>query len=454
MSDPVLSTMLRPAPSGAAQPPQRAAQEHRATGNELTDDSFSRALESRMNAADRSAARSEQERRAENGGAQTRSAERPRTERTSESQRRAESRSVPRSRDEAKAPEDGTPAAPQTGSETQAAAGDQSSSGTAVAADSVVAASETQANAEALSPASGQAIDPALAANLAALVPGIAALPPTLAGTNAENTLPSDPLFDAAAQKSGASVLEKLIAESNGKITPDAQQDKSTSGFDDHLATAGREWKTDGDTATDTLNVRVQSAAQPAAQVAGAPSGFANALHTLQPDAQAAGLQAAGLTAGGRSEQAQVPQLPVPTPAGQRVWAEDVGNRMMWMVGRHESKAELVLTPAHLGKLEVSIQINGDQTTAHFVAASSAARDALEQAMPRLREVLQQAGINLGQTNVSTSGDQRAQQDGGSGGSRRGSVPGVDDTRSDGLLASAVPGSWSHAGRGMVDTFA
>lgn len=450
MSDPVLSNMLRPAPSGPAQMSQRAAQENRATGNELTDDSFSRALERRMSAADRPAARSEQERRAETGGAQTRSAERPRTERAAESRQGAESRSAPTSKDEAKAPEDGTPAAQQTASEAQSATGDQSSSDTAVAADSVVATSETQANAEALSPVSGQSIDPALAANLAALVPGIAALPPTLAGTNAEDTL-----LDPAAQKSGASVLEKLIAETNGKITADTQQGKSTDGFDDHLAAfAGREWKTDGDTDTNTLNARLQVAAQPASPAAGAPSGFASTLQTLQPDVQAAGLQAAGLTAAPRSEQAQVPQLPVPTPAGQRAWAEDVGNRMMWMVGRHESKAELVLTPAHLGKLEVSIQINGDQTTAHFVAASSAARDALEQAMPRLREVLQQAGINLGQTNVSTSGDQRAQQDGGAGGSRRGRGPGADDIRADGLLASSAPSSWSHAGRGMVDTFA
>ncbi len=101
--------------------------------------------------------------------------------------------------------------------------------------------------------------------------------------------------------------------------------------------------------------------------------------------------------------QPATPQLPVYTPAGQEAWAEDVGNQVRWMLGRAESKAELVLTPPNLGKLEVSINLNGDQTTAQFIASSQAARDALERAMPQLREVLQQAGIMLGDANVSTS---------------------------------------------------
>jgi hypothetical protein len=36
-------------------------------------------------------------------------------------------------------------------------------------------------------------------------------------------------------------------------------------------------------------------------------------------------------------------------------WPEEVGNRVSWMVGQHESQAELTLTPPQLGKIEVSI---------------------------------------------------------------------------------------------------
>ena len=145
------------------------------------------------------------------------------------------------------------------------------------------------------------------------------------------------------------------------------------------------------------------------------------------------------------------PQLPVQTPAGQQAWAEDVGNQVRWMLGRAESKAELVLTPPSLGKLEVSISLNGDQTTAQFIASSQAARDALERAMPHLREILQQAGIMLGDANVSTSGQQG--RDGGT--SRQDGGNGQDDEALTGAgTQSGSGGGWVKQQQGMVDTFA
>ena len=140
-----------------------------------------------------------------------------------------------------------------------------------------------------------------------------------------------------------------------------------------------------------------------------------------------------------------VPQLPVGTPVGQDGWAEDVGNRVTWMLGRAESKAELVLTPPNLGKLEVSINLNGDQTTAQFIAASQAARNAIEQALPRLREVLAEAGISLGETSVSTSGEHQAGRDDGSGGRGRG--------HGGGAVAGSAATNWLRQHDGMVDTF-
>lgn len=145
------------------------------------------------------------------------------------------------------------------------------------------------------------------------------------------------------------------------------------------------------------------------------------------------------------------PQLPVQTPAGQQAWAEDVSNQVRWMLGRAESKAELVLTPPSLGKLEVSISLNGDQTTAQFIASSQAARDALERAMPHLREILQQAGIMLGDANVSTSGQQG--RDGGT--SRQDGGNGQGDEALNGAgTQSGSGGGWVTQQQGMVDTFA
>ena len=92
--------------------------------------------------------------------------------------------------------------------------------------------------------------------------------------------------------------------------------------------------------------------------------------------------------------------LPVDTPVGTRGWDGDVGNKVIWMIGRQEQRAELVLNPPQLGRVEVSLSINANQTNAVFVSANPAVRDALEAAMPRLREILADAGINLGQAQV------------------------------------------------------
>jgi flagellar hook-length control protein FliK len=145
--------------------------------------------------------------------------------------------------------------------------------------------------------------------------------------------------------------------------------------------------------------------------------------------------------------QPATPQLPVTTPADEAGWAEDVGDQVRWMLGRAESKVELLLTPPNMGKLEVSISLNGDQTTAQFIASSQAARDALERAMPQLREALQQAGIMLGDANVSTSGQGRDRE----GQQRRG---GSGEGAAAEGTASGSGTVWLKQQQGMVDTFA
>lgn len=143
--------------------------------------------------------------------------------------------------------------------------------------------------------------------------------------------------------------------------------------------------------------------------------------------------------------------LHVATPAGSPGWPEEVGSRVSWMVGHDESHAQLTLTPPQLGKIEVSITVNGDQTSAQFVAATPAARELIEQSLPRLREVLEQSGINLGQTDVGTSSQSN---NSGDGQQRGNSAWGTARNADDGTTSRAVSQQWSRRGDGLVDTFA
>ena len=141
--------------------------------------------------------------------------------------------------------------------------------------------------------------------------------------------------------------------------------------------------------------------------------------------------------------------LRVDTAFAASRWGEDVAQTVVWLAGRNESRAELVLTPPQLGKLEVTLSVSqGGETSAHFVSPSPQVREALEQSLARLREVFAAAGISLGQTSVSADSparDQRHQSRAGSG-HRPYSVSAT--------ALSTDPAALLAQRRGLVDTFA
>lgn len=146
----------------------------------------------------------------------------------------------------------------------------------------------------------------------------------------------------------------------------------------------------------------------------------------------------------------EAPQIAVRSQVAQSGWAEEVGNRISWMASKDIGKAELVLTPAHLGRIEVSLSVDGDKASAAFVAATPAAREALEQSLPRLREVMSQAGLNLGQVNVSANNaNSQGRQN------QQGSSPRPGSSGGSGVSAIGANGaSLLRQANGLVDTFA
>ena len=82
-------------------------------------------------------------------------------------------------------------------------------------------------------------------------------------------------------------------------------------------------------------------------------------------------------------------------------WSGDLGERVLWLIGRRESLAELRLDPPDLGSLEIRVRHERDATSVHFLVQSAAARDLLESALPRLRELFGEAGLSLQHLEVS-----------------------------------------------------
>ncbi|MDR2626049.1 MAG: flagellar hook-length control protein FliK [Zoogloeaceae bacterium] len=108
----------------------------------------------------------------------------------------------------------------------------------------------------------------------------------------------------------------------------------------------------------------------------------------------AAGAVANPASAGGMRQDA------LTTPLSSPAWAREFGEKIVWMARNDQHQARLSLYPAHLGPLSVTLNLEADKATAVFTAATQEARQAIEDALPRLREMFAAAGVSLGQTEV------------------------------------------------------
>ena len=150
-----------------------------------------------------------------------------------------------------------------------------------------------------------------------------------------------------------------------------------------------------------------------------------------------------------RTDNSQNVGVPVNDPR----WAQQIGERVVWLARGDIQSAQINITPPQMGPIQINISLNGDQMSAHFVAANAEVRQALDEAMPRLREMLSGAGINLGQANVGSQTPQQQQSSAQFGETPR--SRGEDAILSaDKHMDSSTTSQPVLRGRGLVDLFA
>ena len=84
----------------------------------------------------------------------------------------------------------------------------------------------------------------------------------------------------------------------------------------------------------------------------------------------------------------------------QAGWDQALGQRLVIMARNGLENAELRLDPPQLGSVNVKLALQGDQAQLILQVANPAARDVLEGALPRLREMLGNEGLQLGSAEV------------------------------------------------------
>lgn len=165
-----------------------------------------------------------------------------------------------------------------------------------------------------------------------------------------------------------------------------------------------------------------------------------------QPSSEAAG--ARGFDQSLRQVETRV-NLAVEAPVKSPAFAGELAEKVVWMAGRQGQVAELTLNPPHLGSVEIRLTVSGGDAGAQFFSANPAVRDAIEAALPKLRELMTQAGLNLGEASVR---DQALNQE--RSGEQAGTRSSGFFSEPEGKVSGMLGGTPRSAGVGLVDLYA
>lgn len=93
---------------------------------------------------------------------------------------------------------------------------------------------------------------------------------------------------------------------------------------------------------------------------------------------------------------------PIGDRLGQQQWQQEVSQRVNVMLNHQINSAHVQLHPKHFGAMEISVSIDKDhKVSVNFQVQHQQVKDALDSAMPKLREMLQSQGFNLTHSDIS-----------------------------------------------------
>ena len=95
------------------------------------------------------------------------------------------------------------------------------------------------------------------------------------------------------------------------------------------------------------------------------------------------------------------PQAEITEAFGRSAWPQAMGKQVLSMINQNIGSAEIRLNPAHLGPIEILIDMTEDQVNVSLTSRHAVVREAMEQALPRLREMLDENGFNLADADIS-----------------------------------------------------
>jgi len=90
-------------------------------------------------------------------------------------------------------------------------------------------------------------------------------------------------------------------------------------------------------------------------------------------------------------------------------WNVELGEKLLWMHKQDIPSAEIRLNPEHMGPISIKIDVNQDQTSVSFTTQHAGVKEAIEAALPKLREMLGEQKLDLADVNVSQQNSEQKQ---------------------------------------------
>lgn len=94
-------------------------------------------------------------------------------------------------------------------------------------------------------------------------------------------------------------------------------------------------------------------------------------------------------------------QQHLPEMVGSEEWAEAVAQRLSQLAESPQARANIRLNPPQLGPMQIEVHVDGDRAVVQLAVHHDMTRDALEQAMPKLRAQLESSGFSSIDVSVS-----------------------------------------------------
>ncbi len=135
---------------------------------------------------------------------------------------------------------------------------------------------------------------------------------------------------------------------------------------------------------------------------------------------------------------------------GSTAWSNEVNQSVVLMTKGADHSATLTLNPPNLGPVQVVIDLNNAQAQATFTSDNPDVRQALQENIANLRDMMKIAGVDLGQVNVNAGGNSSQS------GKQTPNLPYSNGNQAGKGVQAALPPTQARVtgSRGLVNTYA